>query len=125
MSEESEDTEKEESVATSTHADDDGDAAISQDTLVWTGFASEDEEASVASEEVTATQSAPTAGMGMKSVGRSVMDAHLAEGRYVPPHLRNKAASADETEALAKLSRLLKGLLNRYGEVYVVGARRH
>ena len=35
--------------------------------------------------------------------------------RYVPPHLRNKAAAGDgqDAEVIAKLTKKLKGLLNR------------
>ncbi|VDB83737.1 unnamed protein product [Peniophora sp. CBMAI 1063] len=62
-------------------------------SLEWTGFAWEGEEAPASPNPATP-----------------------APGRYVPPHLRNKAASADETEAIAKLTRQLKGLLNRLSE---------
>jgi hypothetical protein len=34
--------------------------------------------------------------------------------RYVPPHLRLAAAKGEDSEELARLSKQLKGLLNRY-----------
>ncbi|OSX58848.1 hypothetical protein POSPLADRAFT_1173112 [Postia placenta MAD-698-R-SB12] len=44
-------------------------------------------------------------------------DSVLDESRYVPPHLRNREASAHgDTEAQFKLTRQLKGLLNRMSE---------
>ncbi|KZV73019.1 hypothetical protein PENSPDRAFT_649267 [Peniophora sp. CONT] len=97
VSDEDEDAEEK---SVSTTGDDLTDAEVAPE---WTGFASDAEEDSAPGGESPVSSAPPPS-------------AASTSGRYVPPHLRNKTASADETEALAKLTRQLKGLLNRLSE---------
>ena len=92
-----------------------------EETLEWTGFASEGEDKDLEDEEQgeeeVPASSAPTLsgapGAGECEVMHFVACTNSVLGRYIPPHLRNQTVSTDEAEALAKLSRQLKGLLNR------------
>ncbi|KAI0038012.1 ARM repeat-containing protein [Auriscalpium vulgare] len=59
--------------------------------------------------------------VALPSVSGKALLQDIAATRYVPPHLRDAVPSDEDSEKLAKLSRQLKGLLNRLGEQNIAG----
>lgn len=84
-------------------------AADAEATMDWTGFASESEDDGPLDQASPAPPPSAVPASGMQIIVHTATHPDTILGRYVPPHLRDKTASAHETETLAKLSRQLKG----------------
>ncbi|KAI0784591.1 armadillo-type protein [Abortiporus biennis] len=78
----------------------------------WTGFSEENEEAEVDEDEEGSSSEEPVVAVPSSSSQAP----QTAATRYVPPHLRNRAESTQDSEEQIKLTRQLKGLLNRMSE---------
>ncbi|KAI0065323.1 hypothetical protein BV25DRAFT_1928190 [Artomyces pyxidatus] len=112
--------------------DDDGDelSEISGDS--WTGFG-EAEIPEILESRATLGTSSPVPSSAIEKPPLGTLSPFLeyalevstvgaaVGSRYVPPHLRNRSQNNEETEILAKLSRQLKGLLNRLSEQNIAG----
>lgn len=94
--------------------DDQVNAEISDDNDEWTGFGTSDNEVpqdDQAAEHIDIKES-ETRPSGMHRIVDQCIGSNMATGRYIPPGLR-KESNTSEGEDAIKLTRQLKGLINR------------